>query len=195
MKLLLFILFIITIKSSWSQNIEVKWNNDFRKELHFSCQAQDFFCEKMCQAMSSCIVEEGICRNCIGTGLKLHHLFTELGKTILSSNVFFPQNTFIEIIRSGHFAAFSPKDAYNVIDAFGSLSVLKKFEALCPDESISQIIFVELDKTNRSIVGPQVVYCEYPDKSLYFKVRSTPDFSLEERNRATISIPIPGVFF
>ena len=167
MKFMMLIL-IFMVNVAVSQTIEVRWSDKFTKELLVSCQAEDF-CESLC-GESSCTIEEGICHNCIGTGLQIYQLFTELGKSIRRGDELEGRFT-LELLLRGSFVTFSPNDVYNVIDPANSISVYRRFEGLCPGESMSQLIFFEVDPFSRKILAPFSLYCEYEEESVFFTLK------------------------
>ena len=82
---LLPLLFIIFSRFCFGQNFEAFWNDQFHKELHVTCSYEDNFCDAICGSLNYCVLEENKCRGCIGTSLPMHHIFSELGRSIRAS--------------------------------------------------------------------------------------------------------------
>jgi len=171
----LFLLSFFVSFNIFSQSIETRWRDDLRKELSISCKGTSDFCQKLCSSESNCYLDEGICRSCIGTGLKINYIFSELGRSIHSSEEVYNSDSLLELFKNNTFATLRSNDPYNIIDAFGSIKVYKKFESLCREGSLSQILFLKLSPLDRSITRPELVYCEYEDSVSFLKIHSSPD--------------------
>jgi hypothetical protein len=163
-----------------AQEINIHWNDDFRKEISIMCPEDHAFCSNLCGSDNTCILEEGFCRNCIGTGLKVYRFISELGKTIKPKIEINQSEEVIPFLKNGNFATLTSRDVYNVIDSFDSLAVIRKFESLCPEESLSQIVFFELAPLTRDIRRPHFVYCELIEKVSFLGLSSSPD--IEDKN-------------
>lgn len=154
-----------------AQISEVHWNDQYQKELHITCSAQEEFCKVICDASSFCVIEEKSCTSCIGSNLPMHHLFTELGRSVRSHLNPVSFDSLANLIKSGNFATFSARDVYNVIDGYSSIGVFKKFESLCPGESLTQLIFVELAPLSRRLHKVKYVSCQYEDGSALYELQ------------------------
>lgn len=182
-----FTLFVLFLDVCWAQRIEVSWSDSFRKEVRITCGADDLFCEEICSSASACFLEEGLCRNCIGTGLQMHHLFSELGRSIRSAEVVTSREV-AAFLRAGNFVTIMGQDAFNIIDAHNSLESYRKFESLCPSGSLNQILLFRTDPETRKLLRPEYVYCEFQEKELFLRVE---DRILIERG---LKIPLHGIF-
>jgi len=167
-----FFLIILFPVSIYAQVMELNWTPNFRKELVVTCDGSDLFCESLCEATSQCVIKEGPCRDCIGTSLKINHLISEIGNTILNDGVVANKTSVVESLKSNRFVTFVAQDVYNVIDAARSVRAFKKFEDLCPDESVNQILFLSVEPRTREIIKPEFVYCDYFDRTEIFEVSS-----------------------
>jgi hypothetical protein len=164
--------FLLFISKLHAQEIEVNWTDSFQKELHLSCHSGAMICEKICDAPFLCTIEEGLCHDCIGTSLKMYHIFSEIGRSIqrvISS----PWEEFIIFILAKRFVTFTTKDAFNLIDGYNSLSVREKFESLCPDESLSQILFFEVHPISRKLDSPKYIYCSFQEHVEIYEARDS----------------------
>ena len=168
MKIFLLLVFFMS-PSLYAQELEVSWSASFQKELTVSCHAGEPFCEQLCKAASFCKLSEGFCRNCIGTGIEIYTLLQEIGQTIRAGGAVSDSGKLIDFLKSGRFVTFEARDAYNVIDAYGSLRILTKFEKLCPDGSVSQILFVGLG-LRRTIARPEYVYCGHHEDNGFYHI-------------------------
>lgn len=174
----LFLFFISFSINVFAQSIEISWRDDFKKELSFSCKASSQFCHELCSGDSVCYIEEGVCRSCIGTGLKMNYILSELGRSIRTTEENYDIESFMSFLKNNLFATLTSKDPYNIIDAFGSIKVYKKFESLCREGSLSQILFLKLSPDDRSVQRPELVYCEYEDSVSLLKIQSGPDLEM-----------------
>jgi hypothetical protein len=171
----LFLLFIFFSFEVFSQSIETTWRDDFKKELSVSCKGTSDFCHRLCSSESNCHLEEGVCRNCIGTGLKINYILSELGRSIHTSEEVYQSDSLISLLKNNTFATLRSNDPYNIIDSFGSIRVYKKFESLCREGSLSQILFLKISPIDRSIIRPELVYCEYEESISFLKIHLSPD--------------------
>jgi hypothetical protein len=161
-----------------AQVLEVNWTANFRKELNVTCDANDLFCETLCEATAQCVIPEGSCRDCIGTSVKMNYLISEIGNTILNNGHTSDKKMILEALKSNRFVTLTAQDVYNVIDAARSVRAFKKFENLCPGDSSNQILFL----SSREIIKPEFVYCDYFEYTEFFgitnKVLVDVEFSL-----------------
>jgi hypothetical protein len=165
----LILLFLFMSSLCHAQKIDLFWNESFRKELHLTCSASDLLCEKVCSSSSACYLQEGPCRSCVGTSLQMHHIFSEIGRSIGRREAIRPDDLAAFFLK-GNFVSFSAQDVFNIIDAHNSISLFKKFESLCPEESLNQILFFNADPITRRPTKAEFIYCEYEDHETYFKV-------------------------
>ncbi len=126
-------------------------------------------CEQVCGSAASCLIYEGPCYNCIGTGLQMYHIFSQIVRSIHRQGSVDPEEM-EELLRTGDFVTFTSLDAYNIIDAHHSIGVLKKFESLCPEERLSQILIFRTDLQTRKLLSPVYLNCEFFDGSQFFKI-------------------------
>lgn len=180
MRLLIFFL-MIWVECSFSQRITISWLDNFQKELHLSCRADEDNCFKLCSSASFCAIPEGSCRNCIGTGLKINYILSELGRSIRRGEDISDKTPLIGVINESSFATLSFNDPYNIIDSYGSIRLLKRFESLCQDGSLSQIVFLKLSPLDRSIIRPEFLYCEYPESITFSKLILSPELETSLR--------------
>ena len=171
MNILLFLLLVSPI-TLYAQVMEVNWTRNFRKELSITCDASDLLCENLCEATSQCVIQEGPCRDCIGTSLKMNHLISEIGNTILNNGFSADKKVILETLKSRSFVTLTAQDVYNVIDAARSVRTFKKFESLCPEESVNQILFLSVEPRTREIIRPEFVYCDYYERAEFIEITS-----------------------
>lgn len=167
--------------SQASVYFEVNWNANLRKELIVSCDSGSNFCQNLCGNANQCVRPEGACRDCIGTSLMMTNIIGEMGRTLVNSGKASVETEFLNMLLSNEFATLGPNDVYNVIDASGSIRAMKKFEQLCPEGSLDQLVFLQVDPYTRKIQAPKAVYCMLEEGSLIFDLSSRPDVIINER--------------
>lgn len=181
MKILFFVVLFFT-KGALAQFMEVQWNDHFQKELRINCSAEDKMCENICSASSICLLNEGACRNCIGTSLNMNYFLSELGRSIQRIGIPINPLQLADLLKSQEWASLTSQDVYNVIDPIQSIRVIKKFEALCPPESVSQILFLRLNSKTREIKKADMVYCELWDHVEIFTLTSKAMIDVQGNN-------------
>lgn len=164
-----------------AQTISIEWNEKLRKEVQVSCDSDINFCEQLCKLPDRCTFEEGFCRGCIGTDLKMYMILTEIGKSIVSSSVAVESPYLVDLFKNGHYATLSSNDAYNILDSFGSVRTFRKFEALCPPESLNQVLFLETHPITREILRPKFVYCEFQEGSSFTFLKLLPNIVVNDK--------------
>ena len=165
---------LLILTNSYAEVIQTNWTDKFRKTLTVSCSANEIFCENLCGSSSFCQIEEGPCRDCIGTGLKINFIFSEIGQSILNSGKQVDLRALEELINSGEFVSLTAQDVYNIVDGVQSVETYKKFESLCPQDSVNQIIFLRVNPSTREIDRPEMVYCDLGNLSQTFLLTSRP---------------------
>lgn len=184
-----FLILTLLLISTFAQAgvyFEVNWNSDLRKELVVSCDNGSGFCQNLCGETSQCIKLEGACRDCIGTSLMMTNIINELGRTIVNSSNLSVESEFLNLVASNEFVTLAPNDVYNVIDAAGSIRAMKKFELLCPEGSLDQIVFLKVNPFTRKVIAPQAVYCMMEEGSLIYDLSSRPDVIINSLNLGTL---------
>lgn len=182
MKVVFLFLFFINVAGA-AVKIDVRWTENFRKELVVSCDLREGACRSLCQKDSSCVFPESACRDCIGTGLRMSHLIEELGNTIQNDGQYADLNRVLDLVVSGNFVSLIPNDPYNVIDGVNSLRGLRKFEALCPVGSKKQILLLSVDPDTRKPGAPEFVVCDFYGRSYFYGVTSDPSVLIEDGNK------------
>lgn len=177
MKFLFFTFFMLCSLTATGQSVHTSWNDQFVKEIHVTCSLQESFCYDLCDSFSTCVIEEKTCRSCIGTGLAIQRILSELGRTVRFNSRLSSTMPVLNLIKNGNFFAISARDAFNVLDAFDSISVLRKFESLCPGESDDQLLFIEVDEVSRKILHPRFVFCRFENLGEFFELHFVPTFS------------------
>lgn len=181
LKLLLILLFFI-VKALYAQVLEVQWSDQFKKELIMTCSAEDKLCESLCSASSACTIQEGPCRDCIGTSVTMNFFISELGHLIQRSGNPLSSYVLFDLIKGKDWATLTYDDVYNIIDPIQSIKVMKRFEALCPIESISQIVFLRLNPKSREIKRAEIVYCNLWDHVEIYSLTSRPMIDIQGRD-------------
>jgi hypothetical protein len=161
----------------FSQTISVNWNQQLRKEIDVSCSLHEEECIHFCAGHQACKMEEKFCRDCIGTSLWMSHLLDSLGREITNKKIHFPIKDFFKNLKGDKYIAMTPDDIYNVIDPYRSIHVYNKFAALCPEESLSQIIFLSTG-LDRKIGKAEVIYCNYINGHAFYELDSSPDLNI-----------------
>jgi hypothetical protein len=167
---MIFVFFLLVSQPAQAQIIDVFWSENYRKEIQINCSAGDIFCENVCGVASACYLSEGPCRNCIGTSLQIHHIFSEIGRSIHRTDMIGAEVLQVFLLQ-GNFVTFTALDAYNLIDAHRSLGVLKKFESMCPEESLNQILFYRVHEQTRKLLNPEYLYCQFEGRAEFFKIQ------------------------
>lgn len=160
MRMMIVLVTLFISQLSFAQVVEVRWTDQFRKVLDISCSAGDKSCEALCSSASSCTIEEGYCRDCIGTSIKMNTIISEIGNSIQNSGVKLSSDSFVKMILSHNYISLNADDVYNVVDSAQSLKTYRKFEKLCPPGSVSQILFFSVNPKDRSLLKPEMVYCD-----------------------------------
>ena len=180
-----FLIFLISCTSGLhAQVFTINWNENFQKEIMMTCSAEEVFCEKFCSAASTCLFQEGFCRDCIGTSLRLNHILSELGQSIQNSGERADVPSFMSLLKSQQLISLTAQDVYNVIDPIQSIKTLKKFEALCPGESLSQIMFIRVNPKSRRLEKPEMVYCDFGDHVELYRLFSQPKVIIQDINNS-----------
>lgn len=179
--LVLCLLFVMETQAS--VRFDVSWTSEFKKELVMTCEESSSLCQNVCGDSQSCIINEGACRDCIGTNLVMTNFITGVGRTIVNSGVVSSEDTLAYVLANGMFATFQANDVYNVIDGVNSIKAIKRFEKLCPEESSNQIVLLEVHPLTRKILRPAFVYCEMYEENLIFDLTDSPDVVILESHR------------
>lgn len=186
MKLIIFCIFF-SLTAQASVYFEANWSQELKKELTVSCDNGSQFCERLCSNANQCVIAEGACRDCIGTSLVMTNLLNEMGRTIVNSGELSIESQFLELILTNQFVTLSPNDVYNVIDAAGSVRAMKKFEKLCPEGSLDQLLFLKVNAYTRRIIAPEAVYCLMEEGSLIYNLTGRPDVIINERQLSPLN--------
>jgi len=128
------ILFLCLISiSSHAVSLSNSWvdKDGFKKQVTFSCSELDNECRNFCGNSKTCSYYEKPCRNCLGTNLKMSYIFTEMGRAYRNDGVSYRWDNIYDLVRRGGFVSLNAKSIYNHITRFNSLSMKRRFSALC----------------------------------------------------------------
>jgi hypothetical protein len=152
------LILLVLLLSGFAQSIEIesRWNYRFEKEVVMSCFDDEYFCEDLCENKTQCVIEEKVCRDCIGSTPYLTHVFNQLGKSIVKSQKAQAEDL-LELLETGHFATINSKSIYNHVDRYGSSVVLDKFKALC--EVDDPTVFFEVETISKLLGKPKLLVC------------------------------------
>ena len=180
-----FLIFLICFATGLhAQVLTINWNENFQKEILITCAAEEAFCEKFCSAASSCLIQEGFCRDCIGTSLRMNYILSELGQSIQNSGERIDALSILSSLKSQQLISLTSQDVYNVIDPMQSIKTLKKFESLCPADSLSQIMFIRVNPKSRTLEKPEMVYCDFGDRIELYRLLSQPRVIIQDINNS-----------
>lgn len=183
MKTLIFLSLLLLTQNIYAAfEISPQWNNSYSKELIINCYPGEKLCQDLCQDALLCKQPEKFCLSCIGTSLMMSYLIGEIGRTIVT----LPNETapakIIQGLKKNSFVTIGARDVYNVIDASGSIKVIKKFEKLCPFPTDDQVVFLDVDPVTRKVLSPSFVHCSARENSKNFELSQRPGVDIQERN-------------
>lgn len=144
-----------------SAHIDVRenWNSSYKKEVVITCSEDETFCDSVCGKTNQCVIPEAPCTNCIGSTLIMTFYFQEMGRLVQNNTEEVNFYDVTSLILQRGFVSLSSKSIYNHIDNFNSLSLQRKFRAMCNDGTRHPVVFFnKLD--NNEIGRPEFVWCE-----------------------------------
>lgn len=155
MKIFFIILsFIILQTQAFAIGVEEIWSSDYKPQLKVNClDGEEAMCSSLCPGNLSgkqCILDQKVCRDCIGTSLLVTNIFEGMGIRYRNRGDEISIYEFVDLIASKNFVTFTSKSVYNHVDSYDSLSLQKKFQSLCPEgpSSIPVVFFDLKPKTN-----------------------------------------------
>jgi len=157
MKTLIFFLILFCSVSNFALEIETVWTETSEKRLAISC-GEDEACVQFCMGNNSCFMREKVCKNCVGTSLKMTYIFEEMGRNLFNSGEAVGPYELFDLLTSTNFVSLSSKSVYNLIERFDSLSLRRRFRSLCLDETAYPIVF--FNKVRSGEIGSvKAVWC------------------------------------
>ena len=133
---------------------------NLKKEVLLSCSQDEYFCDDFCGVKEKCLIEEEVCRDCVGSSIYLTHLFNNLGKSIVSSGESAQVEDLLTLFESGSFATITAKSVYNHVDYFNGKKIQAKFSALCEtDDSDGAILVLETNPISKIPQGARYLIC------------------------------------
>ncbi len=167
MKKIIFAFFILIIKSSFALTFSEEWSSQYTLNLKVQCNLnEDQLCNEICDGKSvlslnnsgySCLIPQTICRDCIGTSLRVSDIFENMGTKYKNNGSEVHYYTFIDFIKSRKFTTFSSQSVFNHVESYDAEILQQKFRSLCPINTKNRplVFFSLLEKSNRL---DQVVY-------------------------------------
>ncbi|MFT6604635.1 MAG: hypothetical protein ACJARO_002158, partial [Bacteriovoracaceae bacterium] len=147
-KLTIGLFLLISANSAFAISYESIWTEDYKKNVIMTCSEDEFQCEDLC-GKSSCVIKEKVCRNCIGSNIRITHIFRDMGRSFTNTGNEVSYYEVLEILGSGHFATFTSKSIYNIVERYDSAKLRKKFQSLCPNEINYPIVIFSTKKVSR----------------------------------------------
>lgn len=157
---MILILFINTENSHATYSLTTSWNSLTEKKVILWCDDYSTrTCLAVCKSTSRCIINEGICYNCIGNNLFIVNFYKNLGLTVNSTSVKIHNSEIEKVLLNGSFITLKAKSVYNLISDHDSKSMRRKFQNLCPEDIITEpVVFARVDR-NRIPVELLFVVC------------------------------------
>ncbi|MBF0298424.1 MAG: hypothetical protein HQK51_06870 [Oligoflexia bacterium] len=168
--LFIFSIFVVTSMipaNSWALRLETKWNNDFKKEIQFSCASgEEHYCINYCNDPFICTQIEDYCRNCAGTNIYIRNIFAEMGRTYWNTKKEVLVDELIQLLRSGNFVTFNSQSVFNFVDRYDSMPIRMKFQRECDFNTEYPTIILEAEPISRRLGKIRYIVCEGGDLGL-----------------------------
>lgn len=154
--------YFIFSSSVFALSVSNNWEMDthFEKYVTLSCSKEDNECRNFCRRDNDCRYAETPCRNCLGSNLKMSYIFGEIGRAYRNNGVEINWDHVYDLLRTGRFVTLNAKSIYNHVTRFNSISIRRKFLALCPDADgvVEPLAFFSTNEIGE-INEPQFIAC------------------------------------
>lgn len=157
-KLIIALFLLISANSAFAISYEPVWTEDYKKNVIMTCSEDEFQCEDLC-GKSSCIIKEKVCRNCIGSNIRITHIFRDMGRSFTNTGNEVSYYEVLETLGSQHFATFTSKSIYNIVERYDSTKLRLKFQSLCPNEVKYPVVVFSTKKVSRILDKVKFVVC------------------------------------
>lgn len=154
MKFIIFTLLIF--QSAFALDIETKWTPDTKKYLHLTCNGNSE-CEKFCDG-NYCKMQERVCKNCVSSSIEMTYAFQEMGRSYIRGERLDDYFIF-DLFYTRRFITLTSRSIYNLIERFDSLSLRRRFQALCNDDTKYPVVFFKQNEAGK-LGEVQAVWCE-----------------------------------
>jgi hypothetical protein len=139
--------------------VETNWTLEYKKEVKVSCAEEETsFCVSLCNNETECLLEEGMCKDCVGTSIHMTDFFRGIGNNIVPLNSLLTDHL-LRRLESGDFVTFTSKTIYNLLTALDSKKIKRQFRALCTDETEYPVVFAKVSPLRREIINIDLVLC------------------------------------
>lgn len=162
-----FIIFLSLIMQNHAFAIQVEeiWSADYNPQLKVQCfDGEETLCRDLCKSdlsSNECIVDQKVCRDCVGTSLLVTNIFEGMGVRYRNRGDEVSSYELIDLLTSKNFVTFTSKSVYNHVDAYNSLTLQKKFQSLCPAETKSTpVVFFDLKPKSNILNKVRYVACD-----------------------------------
>jgi hypothetical protein len=168
-------LFIFSVNSAFALDISTLWDKKYRKKLTLSCsRGEAHYCETLCEASKLCVIEEKVCRNCIGTSIYLTHIFKEMGRGYRNSGEREGLDAVIDMLQTGKFVTLTSKSIYNHVTRYNDRKLRAKFQSLCPNGAEYPMVFFDRKRTGK-IGEVRYVACATNGKIQVYAMSTDPE--------------------
>lgn len=161
----LIFLTLVTNNSAFALQVEEIWSSDYRPQLKVLCTSgEEQMCSELCkseQAVNECIIDQKVCRDCVGTSLLVTNIFEGMGVRYRNRGDEVTSYELIDLLKSKNFVSFTSKSVYNHVDSYDSLTLQKKFLSLCPAGTMSTpVVFFDLKAKTNILNKVRYVACD-----------------------------------
>ena len=146
----LFILFNVQVSLAWNinSNVEIGPKGQFLDRLTMTCAPGDATCSQVCGDAASCVKEQELCYNCLGTSSPvLRTVFTDMNRLYQNNTRVLPSSEVAGVFKKDHIFV-AAKSIYNFYSAIDDSAVLARFQSLCPTDSPSPLIVLSKNRNN-----------------------------------------------
>lgn len=155
---LILCLFLLVTNSVMAISFEPEWTVDYKKNVIMSCSEDEYQCEDFC-GNSRCEIKEKVCRNCMGSNILISHIFRDMGRSLINTGIEISNYEVLEVFDSKNFATFTSKSIYNIVERFDSLTLRRKFQSLCSNNTKYPIVVFSTEKISRKLDQVKFVIC------------------------------------
>lgn len=146
----LFVLLSLEAAQAWSINtsIEIGPKGEFQDRVTLSCRPDEVVCNLVCKNSDSCVKQQELCYNCLGTSSPLlRTVFTEINRLYENSARVLTLDEVARVFNKDH-VFVAAKSIYNFYSAVDDSTVLARFQSLCPTMSPSPLIILSKNRNN-----------------------------------------------
>lgn len=168
------LLFFLMIGQAYCYELNGRWNINLQHELIVSCSKRERFCMNLCYQQKECRFFQPFCRDCIGTGPLITHIFQNLAEAYSKTGRYLTEEELEKFILKKRYVSIETNSPFNVVDDVRSNRFGNILKEMCDGNSEKPLLLASLDNIG-SILEVSYLVCQSKGVARVWELSAVPN--------------------